>query len=837
MQTSTKKIQKILGALSALAMLFATSALVSCSSDSSESSDMTVKISSATGTSLKADGTTTLTAKVTDGGSSLSYVWSITGVDGTVASSSEYFKFDSTSGAAVDAKGTNTTTSSHKVTIKCVVTDNSSKKTTADSLTITVKAADSALSSVSISGSTAIEAAENAILTATPTYTGSPEITYSWEITSGSDYASLSATSGSSVTIEGKNTTSSSQTIKVKVTASCNGTTQTDTKTITVAAVGATVEDEITSASISPSSSSSIATKGTLTLTASYESTGKVSDVSYSWKITEGGGYASLSSTSGKEVTLTGNNQTSSSQTVKVKVTVSGKKKSDLTTTSKDSEEVSITVGAASVTSVILSKTTLSLAEGKDSTLTATVEGTNLPIFGKTVTWESSDTVVATVSDGKVTAVKAGTATIKATSTFDTSKSASCTVTVTEANSSTTNSISASDTPVGYAEIDTSKFATTVTVSKKSDLVDYAKKGGYLIYVDGMIDMSDGMLPSTAGGSTTELDSFVATKTSDSYKSYTDFRDAYAKSCSDTTEDGESSSTTKSSLYDTLWNLNEAYGNVIKLNVASNTAIIGLTSSSGIKGGTIQISGKSNVVLRNLTIQDAYDPFPHHEKNDGFNAQWDGITIQGSCSNIWIDHCTLEDTMKYVEVTTKSRKEKWQTYDGLCDIKGDGKGITVSFCKFYNHDKTMLIGSSDTEGNNSVRKVTLHHNYFLNCGQRLPMVRNTTIHIFNNYYDFGSSAFYSSSYAVGVRKNAVIYAENNYFGSGIQNSFKNSDGKLYSRGNTDMSKKGCESTVTGNSLFSSAVNAYDYSSVLESAADAKSTVESNAGAGVWTVKQ
>ena len=98
--------------------------------------------------------------------------------------------------------------------------------------------------------------------------------------------------------------------------------------------------------------------------------------------------------------------------------------------------------------------------------------------------------------------------------------------------------------------------------------------------------------------------------------------------------------------------------------------IIGLGTNSGLKGGSINISGVSNVAVRNLTIQDAYDPFPHHEKDDGFNAQLDCIVIQGTTSNIWIDHCTLKDTMYYKKVAISGGSEKWQTYDGLCDIKG-----------------------------------------------------------------------------------------------------------------------------------------------------------------------
>ncbi|MEG2842008.1 MAG: leucine-rich repeat protein, partial [Ruthenibacterium sp.] len=79
-------------------------------------------------------------------------------------------------------------------------------------------------------------------------------------------------------------------------------------------------------------------------------------------------------------------------------------------------------------TGITLNKTKLSLIEGDSETLTATVLPEN--VTDKTVTWTSDKKDIATVgANGKVTAVKAGTATITAKTANG--KSATCAVTVT----------------------------------------------------------------------------------------------------------------------------------------------------------------------------------------------------------------------------------------------------------------------------------------------------------------------------------------------------------------------------------------------------------------------
>lgn len=79
------------------------------------------------------------------------------------------------------------------------------------------------------------------------------------------------------------------------------------------------------------------------------------------------------------------------------------------------------------VESVKLDQTAVTLNVGETVTLTATVLPENAAT--KTVTWSSSDESVATVANGKVTAVKIGNATITVKTT-DGEKTATCAVTV-----------------------------------------------------------------------------------------------------------------------------------------------------------------------------------------------------------------------------------------------------------------------------------------------------------------------------------------------------------------------------------------------------------------------
>ena len=129
--------------------------------------------------------------------------------------------------------------------------------------------------------------------------------------------------------------------------------------------------------------------------------------------------------------TVTWSSSDGSVATVDANGKVTAVKEGTATITAKAGEKtatctVTVAKKVIAVESVTLNKESLALVEGDSETLTATVKPDNAT--DKSVTWSSSDSSVATVdANGKVTAVKEGTATITAKAG---EKSATCTVTV-----------------------------------------------------------------------------------------------------------------------------------------------------------------------------------------------------------------------------------------------------------------------------------------------------------------------------------------------------------------------------------------------------------------------
>lgn len=845
-----------------------------------------VSISGTSG--IAADGNGTLTATAVSTGeiaSDITYKWEIT----TGKDSAEIVG----TGSTVTIKGKNTTDQNKTVTVKVTASYDGTTKT--DTHTVTVAAKGVSVKN-EITGLELVPPASsvacNGQVTLAPkvTYTGNlteSDFTVTWEITGGSDYAELvvpSAKARGELTftddniriLQAKNGTNSEQTVIVSVTVSAGGKSLTKECTVTVGAATSTTENRTwiwnpsravtvtTVSSDTASEDSEHNTSVTLINGAEIGSLGSsvVTDsegATYSNALKFDGGGSTTSKAvkfavdGACKISVVARSGGTDERTLNLSdgstklATFPAVSKS--TTPSPHSYEyaggsgslylfsagnginvylIKIVYGSSSsssVTTVAISGSS-SVTVDKSVTLTATPNATSSGAYTWKITEGAASVTLGTSTTNTITVTGKAAGTAKITATVDDVTSAPYTVTVIEAGA---KEIFLDDEPVGYAEI-TYPTGKGTTVTTKKELTNALSKGG-LIYVSGEIDVSEGCLPSTAGGATSALDSFVAANDS-TYKTYEEFKTAYAASCSAATNDKKSSAP-ESTLGKTMWKLNKAYGEKIKLTVKSNTTIIGLAGAV-IKGGTFQISNASNVVIRNLTIRDAYDPFPHHESDDGFNAQWDNIAVVDSSYNIWIDHCTLEDTMKYSKVTIKGGgQEKWQTYDGLCDITKSSHNVVVSYCLFKNHDKTMLIGSGDSDVNGS--NITIHHNRFLNCGQRLPMTCYSNMHIYNNSYERDSDAYYNQTASIAARYDKyTIIAENNYFGKDVKKCITPSTdakGKCYESGNVFVSGN-CELSTQSSKPFTPS---YTYD--LDNASDIPEIVAEDAGAGVWTVQQ
>jgi pectate lyase len=256
----------------------------------------------------------------------------------------------------------------------------------------------------------------------------------------------------------------------------------------------------------------------------------------------------------------------------------------------------------------------------------------------------------------------------------------------------------------------------------------------------------------------------------------------------------------------------------IIMRVGSNTSILGLGADARIVHGTLRIGdfqplrnppivgeqvldangrplleqerAATNVVIRNITFEDAYDDWPSWDPKDSFsiaaadfgvgkcstvfnavadtgphqcpsrkggrwNSEYDSIAVING-SNIWIDHNSFSDGVRTDDkdppvpewaLPFNGPAFKIQHHDGAVDITLAATRVTLSFNRVVNHDKTHLVGGTDAAARfvitrNGVTKevgagpdqlfITMHHNFYENVTQRMPRGRFGRFHVFNN---------------------------------------------------------------------------------------------------------
>jgi pectate lyase len=250
---------------------------------------------------------------------------------------------------------------------------------------------------------------------------------------------------------------------------------------------------------------------------------------------------------------------------------------------------------------------------------------------------------------------------------------------------------------------------------------------------------------------------------------------------------------------------------VVIIHIPSNTSLIGLGKDAKLVKGNLFIGkGADNVIIRNIAFEDAFDYFPQWDPTDSYstkrtepviefgvnytlpgcqdkfvddshgpqrcnggrwNSEYDLISINGG-THVWIDHCSFSDGDRLDKqfppvfaAPYNQPAQKVQHHDGAVDITNQADFITVSYSRFYQHDKLNLIGGSDgIKADAGTLNVTFHDNLYENTKQRQPRVRYGKVHSYNNLFvgDMDDH-FYPFAQSIGLGKEAKVLVQNNAY--------------------------------------------------------------------------
>lgn len=181
---------------------------------------------------------------------------------------------------------------------------------------------------------------------------------------------------------------------------------------------------------------------------------------------------------------------------------------------------------------------------------------------------------------------------------------------------------------------------------------------------------------------------------------------------------------------------------ILQIKEMENVTFRGLSGSSSNFG--IKVNRAKNVIIQNMV----FGLLPGGGDSDAITLEGNGTS--GDVENVWIDH------NEFFSSTKDDCPGAGDTeFDGLIDIKKGARRITISYNYLHDHQKTGLIGSSDSD--DTERYITFHHNRYENVVSRTPLQRFGYTHLFNNYYGKISSS------GINVRMGGVAFIEANYF--------------------------------------------------------------------------
>lgn len=236
-----------------------------------------------------------------------------------------------------------------------------------------------------------------------------------------------------------------------------------------------------------------------------------------------------------------------------------------------------------------------------------------------------------------------------------------------------------------------------------------------------------------------------------------------------------------------------------EIKVQSDKTIVGSGTSGQIVGGGFSLgAGVHNVIIRNLTIRDAYQGVWNDKEHD-----FDAIQMDGA-HHVWIDHNDLRHMA-----------------DGLIDVRKDSTYVTVSWNKLSQDNKAFGIGWTE----NVVTDITIHHNWVRETEQRNPSTDNAAhAHLYNNFLEDVAGTDINSAYGNYSRGATKMVLENSYF-QGIKNPvIKDSTATVVQKGNTFVGTSG--RNESGGTAFDPKTY---YAYTLDATADVPSLLKSGAG--------
>ncbi len=228
----------------------------------------------------------------------------------------------------------------------------------------------------------------------------------------------------------------------------------------------------------------------------------------------------------------------------------------------------------------------------------------------------------------------------------------------------------------------------------------------------------------------------------------------------------------------------DSYYNMLDVSGGQNITIEGIGTDAAIFQWGFAFKKCNSIEVKNLRF---------------YNYTEDAVGFEGSSGkqkdfgNYWVHNCIFDLGVNNWDVCFENDKTDG---DGSTDVKYC-HSVTISYTQYNKTHKTNLIGSSDSA---LQYNITLHHNYYNQCGSRLPLVRQANIHMYNNYY-YGSTGYSSS-----IRANCYAFVENCYYDGGknpyeivTSSTYSKTGAKYYNNLFNNVSSSGSykkENTVT-----------------------------------------